>query len=226
MHLKSVITTSTILLFCLMMPGVAFAQQKQVCQPSEALLNGVCVPKADCPAGLNEAQTDCAPIPVCEKGTFWSEGKKACEKEPTCGKTEALLDGKCIYKTKCPAGLNKENTHCAAVPECEEGTHWIKPRRQCMEFGKECGKGMVWAPEKNRCAVKGARCGQGLRWVDAKNRCVVKGTECGKGLVWMTSKNRCVVKGTECPVDGMVWNPELERCVVSLPGNPLTVPNR
>lgn len=146
---------------------------------------------------------------MCVVGTALAEdGPPRCEK-----KTEALLEGRCVHKTRCPAGLTPDGSACAPVPTCDEGTHWVKPRRACVEYGKECGAGSRWVASKQRCVVKGAECKPGLRWVEHRNRCVVKGAECNDGLTWIPNKNRCVVRGTECR-RGLVWNAALERCEV------------
>ncbi len=132
---------------------------------------------------------------------------------PKCGAVEALLDGVCIHKTRCPAGVAEDGARCAPVPTCAEGTHWVKFKKRCVKYGEECGAGSRWVRTKGRCVVKGTECGAGSRWIEAKARCVVKGAECKEGLLWVPRVGRCVVKGTECG-RGLMWDSRVERCRV------------
>ena len=76
---------------------------------------------------------------MCVVGTALAEdGPPRCEK-----KTEALLEGRCVHKTRCPAGLTPDGSACAPVPTCDEGTHGVKPRRAGVEAAREGGLSLV-----------------------------------------------------------------------------------
>ncbi len=135
-----------------------------------------------------------------------------------CAVTEAILQGRCVAKSACPAGVTEDLKRCAPVPACPDGQRYVHHRRACVARGSECRPGMTWVPSKGRCAVGGAECGAGMTWLPRQERCAVRGAECNAGLVWVAASGRCVVRERACHGQkGMVWDDGLRRCVPQLP---------
>lgn len=152
------------------LPNTAPAAPHQ-CAATEAWLHGRCVPRSQCPAGLDADPSRCAPVPACPPETRYVHHRRACiAKGHECGR------GMTWVPTK--------NRCVAAGAECGANMRWHPRLERCVVKGVECSDGQVWVPRLQKCVVRSRACFgmHAVRWDDRLERCVPELTIKRKGV--------------------------------------------